>query len=238
MIPSLEERGTQERIELLYYLFHQEEKRLNCQIKMSNKVYNVLLQSKMPGNIGQLKSSVQSCCINSLFDKMDDELVIHLNHLPQELLQQVYKSKKAVLDDDEYIYIDDLQGYYNGTKEIIQLNENLLEFFRKYRDEHMTLSRFMKAEKNYVQKYFDNLIFRKKESSQIDYYNRGIQHIFDLIESRYGLKITNNETLAIASFLDEIHHEYHDLRSWFLKHEEECDDLYQLLQEEFLVIRN
>lgn len=95
---------------------------------MSNKVYNVLLQSKMPGNIGQLKSSVQSCCINSLFDKMDDELVIHLNHLPQELLQQVYKSKKAVLDDDEYIYIDDLQGYYNGTKEIIQLNENLLEF--------------------------------------------------------------------------------------------------------------
>jgi len=233
MIPSLEERGTQERIELLYYLFHQEEKRLNCQIKMSNKVYNVLLQSKMPGNIGQLKSSVQSCCINSLFDKMDDELVIHLNHLPQELLQQVYKSKKAVLDDDEYIYIDDLQGYYNGTKEIIQLNENLLEFFRKYRDEHMTLSRFMKAEKNYVQKYFDNLIFRKKESSQIDYYNRGIQHIFDLIESRYGLKITNNETLAIASFLDEIHHEYHDLRSWFLKHEEECDDLYQLLQEEF-----
>lgn len=77
------------------------------------------------------------------------------------------------------------------------------------------------------------MIFRKKESSQIDYYNRGIQHIFDLIESRYGLKITNNETLAIASFLDEIHHEYHDLRSWFLKHEEECDDLYQLLQEEF-----
>ena len=91
MIPSLEERGTQERIELLYYLFYQEEKRLNCQIKMSNKVYNVLLQSKMPGNIGQLKSSVQSCCINSLFDKMDDELVIHLDHLPQELLQQVYK---------------------------------------------------------------------------------------------------------------------------------------------------
>lgn len=78
------------------------------------------------------------------------------------------------------------------------------------------------------------MIFRKKESSQVDYYNRGVQHIFNLIESRYGLKITNNETLAIASYLDEIHHEYHDLRSWFLKHEEECDDLYQLLQEEFL----
>ena len=96
----------------------------------------------------------------------------------------------------------------------------------------------MAKEKNYVQKYFDNLIFRKKESSQVDYYNRGVQHIFNLIESRYGLKITNNETLAIASYLDEIHHEYHDLRSWFLKHEEECDDLYQLLQEEFFRATN
>ena len=42
----------------------------------------------------------------------------------------------------------------------------------------------------------------------------------------------------IASYLDEIHHEYHDLRSWFLKHEEECDDLYQLLQEEFFRATN
>lgn len=93
-IPSLEQRGTQERIELLYNIFSQEEKRLDCQIKMSSKVYNALLQSKMPGNIGQLKSSVQSCCINSLFDKVNDELVIHLDSLPKDLLQQVYANQK------------------------------------------------------------------------------------------------------------------------------------------------
>ena len=43
-IPSLEQRGTQERIELLYNIFSQEEKRLDCQIKMSSKVYNALLK--------------------------------------------------------------------------------------------------------------------------------------------------------------------------------------------------
>ena len=166
-------------------------------------MYNALLQSKMPGNIGQLKSSVQSCCINSLFDKVNDELVIHLDSLPKDILQQVYANQKTVLDDDEYIYVDDLQGYYNGTKEILQLNDSLLTSFRKYKEEHTSLADFMAKEKNYVQKYFDNLIFRKKESSQVDYYNRGVQHIFNLIESRYGLKITNNETLAIASYLDD-----------------------------------
>ncbi len=239
VVPSLEQRGTQERIELLYEIFHQEENRLNCQIKMSSKVYNVLLQSKMGGNIGQLKSSVQSCCINSLFDKEEnDDLVIRLDSLPKNLLQQVYKNEKMVQYEDEYIYVDELQGFYNDQKEILQLNNRLLDCYKKYKDGHIPLPEFMSIEKGYVQKYFDNLIFRKKESGQIDYYSRGVQHIFDLIESRYGLKISNNEILAIASYLDEIHREYHDLRSWYLKHEEDCEDLYHLLQEEFFRATN
>ena len=238
VIPSLEQRGTQERIELLYEIFHEEEKRLNCQIKMSSKVYNALLQSKLSGNIGQLKSSVQSCCINSLFDREEDDLIIHLDSLPKNLLHQVYANEKMVQYEDEYIYVDELQGFYNGQKEILQLNDRLIDCYKKYKEGHISLQDFMVNEKGYVQKYFDNLIFRKKESSQIDYYSRGVQHIFDLIESRYGLKITNNEILAIASYLDEIHHEYHDLRSWYLKHEEDCEDLYQLLQEEFFRATN
>ena len=238
VVPNLEERGNQERIELLYEIFHHEEKRLNCRIKMSSKVYNVLLQSKMSGNIGQLKSSIQSCCINSLFDKEADDLVIRLDSLPKNLLHQVYENEKMVQYEDEYIYVDELQGFYNGKKEILKLNDSLLTCYKKYKEVHIPLSQFMECEKGYVQKYFDNLIFRKKESSQIDYYSRGVQHIFDLIESRYGLKITNNEILAISSYLDEIHHEYHDLRSWYLKHEEDCEDLYQLLQEEFFRATN
>lgn len=236
-IPNLEERGVQEKIELLYYICHEEEKKLNCRIKMSNKVYNTLLQSNMPGNIGQLKSSVLSCCINSLFDKVNDELIIHLDSLPNDLLQTAYLNKNPVLEE-EYIYVDDLQGFYNGAKEILQLNINLLNCYREYKEGYMILSDFMIKEKDYVHNYFDNLIFRRKESRQIAYYKRGVQHTFDLIQSRYGLIISNNDALAIAFYLDEIYHDYHDIRSWFLKYEEECDELYQLLEEEFFRATN
>lgn len=236
-IPNLEERGVQEKIELLYYICHEEEKKLNCRIKMSNKVYNTLLQSNMLGNIGQLKSSVLSCCINSLFDKVNDELIIHLDSLPNDLLQTAYLNKNPVLEE-EYIYVDDLQGFYNGAKEILQLNINLLNCYREYKEGYMTLSDFMIKEKDYVHNYFDNLIFRRKESRQIAYYKRGVQHTFDLIQSRYGLIISNNDALAIAFYLDEIYHDYHDIRSWFLKYEEECDELYQLLEEEFFRATN
>ena len=76
------------------------------------------------------------------------------------------------MDDDEYIYVDDLQGYYNGTKEILQLNDSLLACYRKYKEEHTSLSDFMAKRKRIMFKnIFDNLIFRKKESSQVDYYN-------------------------------------------------------------------
>lgn len=66
-IPSLENRGLQEKIEILHHIFNLEQTRLNIKIKMSSQVYNLLISSKYDGNIGGLKSVIQSCCINSLF---------------------------------------------------------------------------------------------------------------------------------------------------------------------------
>ena len=66
--------------------------------------------------------------------------------------------------------------------------------YRKERD----IGKLVNTGKQIVQNYFDNLIFRKKETPQIEYYKRGVQRIFDMIESRYGIKLTNNDILAIA----------------------------------------
>lgn len=237
-IPSLEQRGTQERIELLYTIFAREEKRLGCKIKMSSKVYSVLLSTKMQGNVGQLMSVVQSCCVNSLFSKEDDVLVIHLENLPKNLLNEVYEHQSLLQLQDDYICVDDLQGFYHHEKEIIQLNKELLDSFMNYKENDHDLYNLMEKGKKTVERYFDHLIFRKKETPQIQYYKRGVQHIFDLVENHYGLKITNNEILAIASYLDEISHDYHDFRTWSLHHDQECEDLKQLLENEFFRAAN
>lgn len=232
-IPSLEERGTQERIELLYTIFSREEKRLGCKIKMSSKVYSALLSLKMQGNVGQLMSVIQSCCVNSFFSKEDDVLVIQLDSLPKNLLNDIYENQVSFQSMDEYVYVDDLQGFYHHEKEIIQLNEELLYCFHEYKRNKYDLYEMMENGKKSVERYFDNLIFRRKETPQIQYYKRGVQHIFDLVENRYGLKITNNEILAVSSYLDEISHDYYDFRTWSLQNEESCEDLKQLLENEF-----
>lgn len=55
-IPSLDERGIHERIELIYSILKKEEKRVNRNILISNVVYNTLLTTSFAGNIGDLKT--------------------------------------------------------------------------------------------------------------------------------------------------------------------------------------
>ncbi|MDD7280438.1 sigma 54-interacting transcriptional regulator [Floccifex sp.] len=237
-IPSLDERGTQERIELLYTLFSNEQARLNCKIKLSSKVYSVLLSSKMPGNIGELKSCIQTCCINSLFTKENGELIIRLNSLPKKLLNMVYSSQKSSLTNDEYIYVDDLKGIYHHEKEIIQLSDELIYWFNELKNNKISLDEMMSEGKKTVERYFDNLVLRKHITPQIEYYKRGVQYVFDLVANRYGVKITNNDILAISCYLDELANDYHEVRTYSLQHEEDCEDLSQLLENEFFRAAN
>ena len=230
-IPSLDQRSIQERIELLYRLFCDEEERLQKKIKISNKVYNVLIYSKMAGNAGELKSIVQSCCINSLFDTEErDNLIIHLSSLPSHILNKAYENQKILQDQEDYISVDDLELFYNHEKEIIQLNDEILQMYHLYQEDN-DVEKLINSGKQLIQDYFDNLIIRKKETPQIEYYRRGVQRIFDMVESRYGFKLTNNDVLEIAYYLEELNVHYHDIRKWSLQYEEECENLNQLLEE-------
>ena len=236
-IPSLEQRTVQERIELVYRLFCEEETRLQRKIKMSNKVYNVLISNKMPGNVGELKSIVQSCCVNALFDNEGNELVITLASLHSQVLDRVYEKQIILQDQEEFIFVDDLELFYNHEKEIIQLNDEIMQVYTTYQNDK-NIEKLMDDGKQIIQNYFDNLIFRKKETPQIEYYKRGVQRIFDMVESRYGLKLTNNDILAIAYYLEELSIYNHDIRKWSLHYEENCEDLNQLLEQRYFRAAN
>lgn len=229
-IPSLSQRGMRERIELMYDLFSKEEKRLGCSIEMSNKVYRILLSAKMPGNIGELKSVIQSCCINSLFEREENDLVIRMESLPGHLLDQVYTSTNLI-QEEEYIHVEDLKGFYDVEKGIIRLNQELLDCFKEFQ-KNRDHSLLMKKGKLIVEDYLSLRVYKQKETPEIEYYRRGIEHIFELVEGRYGFKTRNSDRIALAMYLDEIHHDYHDFRQWSLRHEEECEDFLQYLEQE------
>ncbi len=69
-IPSLEERGFQERMKLICYFFKEESIRIGAKLKVSKEVIKAFILYKCKGNIGQLKSDIQLICARAFLDYM------------------------------------------------------------------------------------------------------------------------------------------------------------------------
>ncbi len=233
-VPSLNERGMQERMQLLYTMFKEEEKKLKKKIKLSVKVYNILLSHDFVGNIGGLKSCVQSCCVNSLFNVNDkEEMEIHLESLPKQLLHDYASKTQAYVSQHEYIEVEELKGFINKEKDIIRLNEALLNHYIAYTQDEMNQTTCFNENKQAVRQYFDDMLFKKQDSSEIDLYQNGVSHIFDLMANRYGLKIANNDLLAISHYLNNYHKDYYSFTNWSNQNMEHCIAFEAFMKNEF-----
>ncbi|MDO4467427.1 MAG: sigma 54-interacting transcriptional regulator [Bacillota bacterium] len=229
-IPALDERTSQERRELIYSIFCNEQERLNAKIRLSNQVYSILMGQKFSGNVGEIKGIIQSSCINSLLDKKDDIVTIRLNSLPEHLLKKDYK-KNLYLGDNEFIFVDELKSQCDNEKEIIRLNDSILSCYKDYLN-HKNVTLLMKNGKKIISDYFDSVILKDYEVNN-SYYLKGMDYILDIMDDRYGFKVTNNERIAIAYYIQEVIKEFSDYWSWYLKNEEECEDLHDILQNEY-----
>lgn len=233
-IPSLIERGMQERVQLIYMMFKEEEKKLHKKIKISSKVYNVLLSYNFPGNIGGLKSCIQSCCVKSLFDVSEaGEMIIHLHSLPEEVIQTYTSKSQVYLDQNEYIMIDDLQDFIHTEKDVICLNEKLLREYVKFTMNELSVEGLIFKNKQILREYFDKVFYKKNEVGEKDLYHKGIQHIFDLISERYGLKVQNNDLIALSYYLNDYNKEYHSFTNWSSKNFELVNQYLMFMKNEF-----
>ena len=229
-IPSLNERTSQERLELIYTIFYNEQLRLNSKIRLSSQVYSILMTEQFKGNVGELKGVIQSSCINSLLDKKEDVITIRLNSLPDSILKN-YQTGAFHTNNKEFIFVDDLKIHSNQSKEIIRLNESILNCFKEYKI-HKDVSVLMEKGKKIIGDYFDAVILKESKIEQ-SYYLKGIDHILNVVDDRYGFKVTNNERRAIAYYIQEVIDETNDYWNWYIKNEEECEDLHEILQNEY-----
>lgn len=231
-VPPLKQRGIQEKVQLLYSMFKEEEKRLNRTIKISTKVYNVLLSYDFTGNIGELKSCVQSCCINSLFQENDHkEMLIQLKSLPEQILNSIEKSSVYTASSD-YIKLHDLQNFIHTEKEIIRLNEELLKYYTGLGKHEINEDAFLRNCRQTVWKYFDFTLL-EESSQQVDFYHSGIQHIFGLVGAQYKLEFNNNDILSICSYLNSYAKDYHSFRNWSVKNKDKIEGLLAFMKDRF-----
>ncbi|MEG1702794.1 MAG: sigma 54-interacting transcriptional regulator [Erysipelotrichaceae bacterium] len=243
-LPSLQERGVHERIQLIYHLFKKEEKRLNKKIQFSNIVYNALVSTVFPGNIGDLKNCIQASCVNAYYncDPSGNTLQIHAYHLPANLIELNELAKQKIVDNQvAMIPLDDLRKYINHDRAQVHLNNQILEVNEELIELKTSFADFLDKSFQYLNEYNDHTIYQKntKQSSGFLYVQSMLSNIFDIISNRYGLKISNNDLLTFATYIHDYTRYNFELRNYFDKHQIEITNLYKNVNErihrEFLI---
>lgn len=233
-VPSLQQRGMQEKVQLIYSMFKEEEERLHKKISISTKAYNILLSHEFPGNIGGLKSCVQSCCINSLFQENDEgDMLIQLKSLPNSILNDITEKSAVYTSASEYIKIDDLQNFIHKEKNIIRLNEELMKHYKECVQRIINEEQCIERCRDTVWKYFDSTLIYKEQEQQKDFYQNGIQHILDLVAGQYKFEVTNNDILSVCSYLNAYTKDYHSFRNWSVKNNEVVETFYSFMKQHY-----
>lgn len=235
-IPSLDERGIHERIELIYSILKKEEKRVNRNILISNVVYNTLLTTSFAGNIGDLKNCIQVSCANSFIrsTKDDGELKIHAYDLPEDIMNQPGIKKNIISSDNQSAMISlfELKNYSDNKHEQVKLNNEIIEYFAMLADNKIDNHYFVEKCFAAINKYYDYIIF-KNRTSELDFIQGIIQDIFDIISSRYGFKISNNDIIAISSYINDYSRYNYELSSYYDSHTKEAKELSEYICRHF-----
>ncbi|MGR7089452.1 sigma 54-interacting transcriptional regulator [Klebsiella aerogenes] len=82
-LPNLSERSPEDQAELLKFLLEIESKRIDCAISIDLDSAKAIIGSSFTGNVGKLKSTIQSVCANFFIEKSDtdDSITINFSHL-------------------------------------------------------------------------------------------------------------------------------------------------------------
>lgn len=229
-IPSLENRGLQEKVEILHHIFNLEQTRLNIKIKMSSQVYNLLISSKYDGNIGGLKSVIQSCCINSLFQINSlNEMEITLKNLPENFLKKIRIEKIVANHNEEFIYVDNLVKITGVNNRIIKLCEEIIDLYTEKDDQQF----YDRASKKILE-YLDESLIDGNMQNKTDFYNEGIRHILQLVNMHYHLELSNNNILAMSRLFIDFMHNAHVIAEWSREREDNISIILEKLKNDNL----
>lgn len=125
-IPALKDRSINEKVELTKYLFKNESKRIQKDLRVHIDVINTLIQATNYGNVGQLKSQIQLVCAHAFLNHFQDsnEIEITLSDLTEDLkLEWIHRNKNSNDMDELHDLVDVTTFIHANDGEISPLEE-------------------------------------------------------------------------------------------------------------------
>ncbi len=237
-VPSLQERGMRERIQLILTMFQAESKRLHKTIMMTNTVYQTLVTTDFPGNIGDLKNCIQAGCVHAYYKCPPKEptLVVDAFDLPANLVSlKAVSDKRGALDaQNAVLTLADLSHMAGNDQRQGRLNKRILEKFAAYEEAKIGYASFLEGCFAVLDDYYDAIVLKKRyrQNAEFTYVQTLLKHALDLIADPYGIHFHNSDLIAMSAYLHDCtrgayarnDHEQHQIHT--------ISALHDLLQEE------
>lgn len=204
-LPSLRARGKEERLELIYSFFLNEQRKIERPMKVSGQVLSLLTNQSFSGNIGELKNSVKVAVAKAFAEQKEEEsLSIKLQHLQRYLLKVPHQDSPAqsavwITEKKELAHL--VEKRQPEQERMIRCFEQLLLTFKK---NGATVSNCEEKLKEEVVYLFDFLLFetsRQEKHELLVYWLHSIRETLKQMESAYQIKFDGNSVYALSYYL-------------------------------------
>ena len=202
-VPPLESRSVAEKERLIIFYFKRESDRIRRKIRISQKALDALLNFRYAGNIRQLKSSIQTSCINAyqLEEGGGEALTVSAMHLPEDILQGIRVTSDFGEANRELLDIDELDVTFNSDRERA-LFEGFIKRYERYESGGLTFDELIRKDAEEAEAYFDFLVFEKNISNdKIRAMETVLNKVFRTVDEQYDIQLSSNFAMVMARMI-------------------------------------
>ena len=235
-VPSVEDRGRDEKQALISYIFKKESKEIQSDIEISYLTYQVLMDTKIIGNIGGLFNCVKAACAKAFLHDREKEgvLSVHVYDLPDYVLQLAPNINFKIQDasDVRMMQISFPAAADSGHSKLLKMYEKMLEQYCEYRENPLTVPLGSDEMRSEILSYDDYIMYDRGKADNLnsEFTNKITDKIISIMMNKYSLKISNNEILIVSRYLGEYASNQTELHNWLVEHDEEIRGLSEVLQ--------
>lgn len=229
VLPSLAQRGQDEKNVLLCYLFQNEAKEIGQEIELSYPAFQILMNVDIPGNIGGLINTVKVSCANAFLQSQDHNqpLQVFEYHLPDDVMRLASPASLNIRPNQKDTLLP-----MTMPRLTQQRPEPLLNVYR------LLLDHFEKAPSDYITQEFQDQIDRACEefltnrpdvSISEDFLTKMMDKIASIAMNRTVLKISNNGVYLLSGILAEYFRCQASVHQWDAAHRDSIQQLSDTL---------
>lgn len=160
-VPSYSERSLEEKEDFILRFLKEEQDELQCDMRISSLVFQILIHSSNITGIMELKSCIKNLCANAYAQKKEQQCIIRLLHLPINILEYADPHDAFRTSQEKYCTLSDFRRREDRER-ILSIFDDILSLFSAYKLQDITLSVLIKQSQSVIRKYYDYLVFESK----------------------------------------------------------------------------